>query len=92
MKHTPYKIIFHSEKWECIYDSKDNHVACVEPNKANEIVHAVNMHEKIVEALKHAHNSLRTFRNVPKDDQEWTPIDDEAMKLIEETLSQAERK
>jgi hypothetical protein len=47
-------------------------------------------HDELVEALKHAHNSLRTFRNVPKDEQEWTSIDDDTIKTIEQALAKAE--
>lgn len=39
----------------------------------------------LLTALRHAHNSLRTFRNVPKSEQDWSPLDDEAMSLIEQT-------
>lgn len=43
------------------------------------------------EALNNLAATARTFRNVPKDEQEWTPIDDEALNaayaLLSETAS-----
>lgn len=56
------------------------------------IVRAWNSYEPMLEALKHAHNSLRTFRNVPKEEQEWTTFDDDVMKAIEAAIAKAEGK
>jgi hypothetical protein len=40
-----------------------------------------------VKALcKEAHNSLRTFRNVPKNKQEWTIHDDNVMEALEKAI------
>lgn len=44
---------------------------------------------ELIEALQNAQNSLRTFRNVPKDEQEWTPTDDDVMEAIESALRKA---
>lgn len=45
---------------------------------------------ELLEALNHAHNSLRTFRNVPKEEQEWTSFDDDVMEAIERAIAKAE--
>ena len=82
MKHTPYKIIPHSEKWECIYDSEENHVACVESNKANDIVHTVNMHQSLINTCQDVLNFLE------RTNQKDTNI----YRQVEVNLSQAERK
>jgi hypothetical protein len=34
---------------------------------------------RVAEALKHLASSARTFRDVPPEDQEWTPLDDAAL-------------
>ena len=35
--------------------------------------------EELVKALRGLVSTARTFRNVPKDEQEWTTIDDDAL-------------
>jgi hypothetical protein len=60
------------------------------PLTTTEVVRAVNAHAALVEALKNARFSLRTFRNVPQADQAWTTIDDDVMAAIEAALALAE--
>ena len=43
------------------------------------IVRACNAHDELVAALTALCCTARTFRNVPKDEKEWTPLDDEAL-------------
>jgi hypothetical protein len=62
-------------------------------NKANAelIVQAVNQHTALLacaEALEQVLSTYRTFRDVPKDEREWTPIDDEAYEQADTALSQ----
>lgn len=45
---------------------------------------------ELLEACKEAFNSLRTFRNVPKDEQEFTSFDEEVMKLLNQAINKAE--
>lgn len=42
---------------------------------------------EMFEALKAVHSTYRTFRNVPKKDQQWTQLDDDAIALIESLLN-----
>lgn len=42
---------------------------------------------EMVEALKAVHSLYRTFRDVPKDEQQWTQLDDDAIALIESLLN-----
>lgn len=50
-----------------------------ETNNALLTVHAVNVLPELVAALKGLAATARTFRNVPKEDQQWTSIDDDAL-------------
>ena len=65
---------------------------CALDDNAALIVSAVNAHAALVAALQGAHNSLRTFRNVPQKDQQWTCYDDEVMDAIDAALTLAEEK
>ena len=49
------------------------------------------MEGKLYEALKSLTATARTFRNVPKEDQEWTPVDDEALDHAFAILAEYER-
>ena len=42
-------------------------------------------------ALKAVVSTYRTFRDVPKDEQEWTPLDDEALDAAFAAIERAER-
>jgi hypothetical protein len=42
------------------------------------------------DALAAVSQTYRTFRNVPKEDQEWTALDDEALEAVEAALAKAE--
>ena len=46
------------------------------------------MHEAL-ELLEHAHNSLRTFRNVPVEDQAFTSYDEDVLNEIASALHNA---
>ena len=104
IEHTPtpwavcndYLCIFQEEKEEeiCTF----NYINSDKQDKANAefIVKAVNAYDQnqatikaLVEVCKNAFNSLRTFRNVPKNEQEWTSLDDYVMKQLESALKQA---
>lgn len=50
----------------------------------------VNSHAELLAALQAVTATARTFRNVPKDDQEWTPIDDEALDAAFAAIAKAE--
>jgi hypothetical protein len=50
-----------------------------DPYGADLIVHMRNTYEELVAVLTALASTARTFRNVPKEEQEWTPIDDEAL-------------
>ena len=50
------------------------------------------MEQKLYEALKFLTCTARTFRNVPKDEQEWTPVDDEALDNAFKVLIEYETK
>ena len=43
--------------------------------------------DQLVALLKAAHSSLRTFRNVPKEDQEWLSSDEETTDAIDKLLT-----
>ena len=48
-----------------------------------------NNHSLLIDALIHAHQSLRTFSPaVPQDEQGWTSFDSDALAVIEEALEQ----
>ena len=49
------------------------------------------MEGKLYEALKSLTATARTFRNVPKEDQEWTPVADEALDHAFAILAEYER-
>jgi hypothetical protein len=53
------------------------------------IAKACNLHDDLVEALAACCVSLRTFRNVPKDEQDWTSLDDDALDNAFQTLERA---
>lgn len=57
--------------------------------RAELICRAVNSHADLVAALEAVHSTYRTFRDVPKDEQEWTSIDDLAMAQLESALTKA---
>ena len=42
---------------------------------------------EMAKALKAVHSLYRTFRDVSKDEQQWTQLDDEAIELIESLLN-----
>lgn len=42
---------------------------------------------EMAEALRAVHSTYRTFRDVPKHEQEWTSIDDDVMTAIDSILS-----
>ena len=44
----------------------------------------------LLAALKGIVATYRTFRNVPKDRQEWTPLDDEALAAGYDAIDKAE--
>jgi hypothetical protein len=48
-----------------------------------------NAHADLVAALSALVCTARTFRNVPKSEQEWTPIDDEALDAAFAALAKA---
>jgi len=48
-----------------------------------------NAHDDLVAALSALVCTARTFRNVPKSEQEWTPIDDEALDAAFAALAKA---
>ena len=48
-----------------------------------------NAHDDLVAALSALVCTARTFRNVPKSKQEWTPIDDEALDAAFAALAKA---
>ena len=77
--------------------NEDNYVARVdamdEQGHANVdlIIKAVNNHSLLIDALIHAHQSLRTFSPaVPQDEQGWTSFDSDALAVIEEALATLE--
>jgi len=45
------------------------------------------LERELLIALEAAHTSLRTFRNVPIEDQQWTSLDDDAMTCIESAIT-----
>jgi hypothetical protein len=45
---------------------------------------------ELLAALKAVASTYRTFRNVPKEKQEWTPLDDEALEAAFAAISKAE--
>ena len=45
------------------------------------------LEKEILAALEAAHTSLRTFRNVPIEDQLWTSLDDDTMTCIESAIT-----
>lgn len=45
------------------------------------------LEKEILAALEAAHTSLRTFRNVPIDDQQWTSLDEATMDCIESAIT-----
>ena len=48
-------------------------------------------HSLLIDALIHAHQSLRTFSPaVPQDEQGWTSFDSDALAVIEEALATLE--
>jgi predicted acyltransferase len=47
---------------------------------------------EMYEALKNVVACYRTFRNVPKKDQEWTPTDDEALAAAFQIIDKIEGK
>ena len=53
------------------------------------IVRAANAHDDLVAALSALVCTARTFRNVPKDEQEWTSLDDEALDAAFAALAKA---
>jgi hypothetical protein len=54
------------------------------------IAKACNMHDELVAALKATVSVLRTFRNVPKEQQDWTSLDDEALDYAFQVLDRAQ--
>ena len=44
----------------------------------------------LLTALRNVTATYRTFRNVPIDEQEWTPMDDEAIDAAFEAIAKAE--
>ena len=78
--------------------NEDNYVCTAEGNSpeqaianADLIIKAVNNHSLLIDALIHAHQSLRTFSPaVPQDEQGWTSFDSDALTVIEEALEQVE--
>jgi len=44
----------------------------------------------LLAALRAVASTYRTFRNVPKDEQEWTPLDDEALEAAFAAIAKAE--
>ncbi len=46
---------------------------------------------ELLEALDNLTATARTFRNVPKDEQEWTSIDDIALDCAFKTVEKAEK-
>ena len=54
------------------------------------IVRACNAHDDLLAALINLTATARTFRNVPTGDQEWTPIDDEALEAAFAAIAKAE--
>jgi hypothetical protein len=53
------------------------------------IAHRYNHFDEVVEALEAITQTYRTFRNVPNEDKEWTPIDDEALDNAFSVLARA---
>ena len=61
-------------------------------------LHAVEMAERmqaggisdLAQALAAAHTSLRTFRNVPAADQQWTSLDDDKITAVEWAIAKVE--
>ncbi len=47
---------------------------------------------ELLEALETLTQSARTFRNVPKEEQEWTSFDDEALENAFKAIAKAEGK
>lgn len=45
----------------------------------------------LLKALKALVSTARTFRNVPKDEQEWTSIDDDALEAAFDAIAKATR-
>lgn len=45
---------------------------------------------ELLEALKALAATARTFRNVPKHEQEWTPLDEEALEAAFAAIAKAE--
>lgn len=43
----------------------------------------------LLKALKALVSTARTFRNVPKDEQEWTSIDDDALEAAFDAIAKA---
>ncbi len=48
------------------------------------------LNAELVAALKALTATARTFRNVPKDEQEWTSLDDEALEAAFAALAKGE--
>jgi len=75
--------------------NEDNYVCTAEGDSperaianADLIVKAVNNYDALVAAMRHAHQSLRTFSPyVPEDEQGWTSFDSDALEVIEKALS-----
>ena len=57
---------------------------------AERIVQSVNARDELVKALHNMTCSLRTFRNVPREHQEWVSFDEEALQNAFDLLAKLE--
>lgn len=51
---------------------------------------SMELEDRIINILRNAHTSLRTFREVPEEEQAWTSFDEDVIHEIEEVLNALE--
>lgn len=91
VKHTPGPWIVHqfpSGNIE-IFGPNDEAIAAIWHKHADNAT-LIASAPTLLAALKAVTATYRTFRNVPRDEQEWTTLDDEALDAAFEAIQQAE--
>jgi hypothetical protein len=81
-----------------IYDPAGEHLVSVHFWEAEEwaestaklIVHRLNCHKALLNALRNLASTARTFRNVPDEQKAWTSIDEGALETAFAIIAEAE--
>jgi hypothetical protein len=73
-----------------IVDGAEHVAVCDEAETAERLVTLLNSAAEVLDALRALVSTARTFRNVPAGEQQWTSLDDEALKAAFAAVAKAE--